>query len=295
MNNLECLKGSHNIFNIFKIIKYKREFALEHPTYFDPEGLLVFCAEQGAGKTLSAVQYCIKVNDTYEDCIFCTNVFIKDYPINCYYKLEQLNEKVTRIKYYLIDTDELVREVTIVDNGNETTTDINKIKDVKIVIAYDGLDCIKDLSNGIEGVLYLIDEIHLEFNSLESKNIPIEIMVEVSQQRKQRKHIVGTSQVYMRLAKPLREQIDTVVICHNWLSCIQYNKVINGKTATEKNGKLDAEIIKKFLWFHRPELYNSYDTYAKMKRYRKEWNGVARQDIYNNKQEVSINGLSSNR
>ena len=116
----------------------------------------------------------------------------------------------------------------------------------------------------IEGVFYLIDEIHLEFNSLESKNIPIEIMVEVSQQRKQRKHIVGTSQVYMRLAKPLREQIDTVVICHNFLSCIQYNKVINGKTATENNGKLQAEIIRKFLWFHRPELYNSYDTYAKM-------------------------------
>ena len=32
-------------------------------------------------------------------------------------------------------------------------------------------------------------------------------MIEVSQQRKQRKHIVGTSQVYMRMAKPLREQI----------------------------------------------------------------------------------------
>ena len=129
-------------------------------------------------------------------------------------------------------------------------------------------------------MLYLIDEIHLEFNSLESKNIPIEIMVEVSQQRKQRKHIVGTSQVYMRLAKPLREQIDTVVICKNFLQCIQYNKVIDGKTAVENNGKLQANIIKKFLWFHRPELYSSYDTFAKMKRYRKEWTGAERSDIY---------------
>ncbi len=32
-------------------------------------------------------------------------------------------------------------------------------------------------------------------------------MIEVSQQRKQRKHIVGTSQQFMRLAKPLREQV----------------------------------------------------------------------------------------
>ena len=295
MNNLECLKGSHNFFNIFRCFNFKRKYALEHPTYFDPSGLLVFCAEQGAGKTLSAVQYVIKVNDTYEDCIFCTNVAIKDYPVNCYYKVQQLNENVTRVKYYELETDELVREVTTTNFGGETETFINKIKDIHIVIAYDGLDCIKDLSNGIEGVLYLIDEIHLEFNSLESKNIPIEIMVEVSQQRKQRKHIVGTSQVYMRLAKPLREQIDTVVICHNWLSCIQYNKVINGKTATEKNGKLEAEIIKKYIWFHRPELYSSYDTYAKMKRYRKEWKGVDRQEIYDNNREVYLNGLSSNR
>ena len=295
MNNLECLKGSHNFFNIFRCFNFKRKYALEHPTYFDPSGLLVFCAEQGAGKTLSAVQYVIKVNNTYEDCIFCTNVAIKDYPVNCYYKVQQLNENVTRVKYYELETDELVREVTTTNFGGETETFINKIKDIHIVIAYDGLDCIKDLSNGIEGVLYLIDEIHLEFNSLESKNIPIEIMVEVSQQRKQRKHIVGTSQVYMRLAKPLREQIDTVVICHNWLSCIQYNKVINGKTATEKNGKLEAEIIKKYIWFHRPELYSSYDTYAKMKRYRKEWKGVDRQEIYDNNREVYLNGLSSNR
>ena len=147
----------------------------------------------------------------------------------------------------------------------------------------------------MEGVLYLIDEIHLEFNSLESKNIPIEIMVEVSQQRKQRKHIVGTSQVYMRLAKPLREQIDTVVICKNYLSCIQFNTVINGKTATEENGKLNADILRKFLWFHKPSLYESYDTYAKMKRYRKEWKGVERQEIYNKNEEVRINGLSGSR
>ena len=294
MDVLDTLSGSHNFFNIFKCIKYKREFAKYNPTYFDPSGLLVFCAEQGAGKTLSAVQYTIKVNEQYHDCILCTNVSIKELPVNCYYEIEQLNENVIRINYYLIETGGLVRRVTLIEEDGETRSEIEKIQDVKIVIAYDGLDCIKNLSNGIEGVMYLIDEIHLEFNSLESKNIPIEIMVEVSQQRKQRKHIVGTSQVYMRLAKPLREQIDTVVICKNYLGCIQYNKVIDGKTAVEENGKLHADVIRKFIWFHRPDLYNSYDTYAKMKRYRNEWHGVQRQDIYNNKGEVVLNGLPNN-
>ena len=222
----------------------------------------------------------------HEDCIFCSNVSIKGLEVNCYYEVKNITENLTVVNYYLIETNELVRKVTNYTVKGETKTTIEKIKDIKIVVAYDGLDCIKELSNGQEGVLYLIDEIHLEFNSLESKNIPIEIMVEVSQQRKQRKHIVGTSQVFMRLAKPLREQIDTVVICKNYLGCIQRNIVINGKTATEENGKLNADIIRKFFWFHKPSLYDSYDTYAKMKRYRKEWKGVARQDIYS--KEVQI-------
>lgn len=292
MDNFDSLKGSHNLFNIFRVVNYKRKFAKSHPTYFYPEGLLVFCAEQGAGKTLSAVQYCIKVNNMYPDAVFCTNVSIKEFPINCYYEIKNITENLTKIYFYTIASDEIVRIVNVFTENGETRTEIENIKDIKIVVAYDGIDCIKDLSNGIEGVLYLIDEIHLEFNSLESKNIPIEIMVEVSQQRKQRKHIVGTSQVYMRLAKPLREQIDTVVICKNYLSCIQYNTVINGKTAVEDNGKLQAEILHKFLWFHKPELYDSYDTYAKMKRYRKEWNGTVKQDIYNKNEEEKVHGLS---
>lgn len=287
MNYLDNLKGSLNIINPFKCFLYKRDFAQENPTYFYPEGLLVFCAEQGSGKTLSAVQYTIKVNRHYNDCIFCTNVSIKEFPVNCYYSIRQINEKVRKIYYKLIETDEIVRIVTLIEEEGETRSEIEKIKEnIKIVIEYNGLDCIKELSNGFEGVLYLIDEIHLEFNSLESKNIPIEIMVEVSQQRKQRKHIVGTSQVFMRLAKPLREQIDTVVICKNYLGCIQWNKVINGKTATEENGKLQAEILRKFLWFHTPKLYSSYDTFAKMKRYRNEWKGTSRLDIYENIKEV---------
>ena len=292
MDNFENLKGSHNILDIFKVVNYKRKFAKRNPTYFYPEGLLVFCAEQGAGKTLSAVQYCIKVNRMYQDCIFCTNVLIKEFPINCYYEVKNITENFTKIYFKLIETEEIVRIVNVYTDRGETKTEIEHIKDdVKICVAYDGIECIKDLSNGIEGVLYLIDEIHLEFNSLESKNIPIEIMVEVSQQRKQRKHIVGTSQVYMRLAKPLREQIDTVVICKNYLQCIQYNTIINGKTAVENNGKLIADVLHKFLWFHKPSLYDSYDTYAKMRRYRKEWKGTERQDIYNKNEEVKVHGL----
>lgn len=152
-----------------------------------------------------------------------------------------------------------------------TNTDLTNLNPVSTVVEYDGIRSLTELNNGEFGVIYFIDEIQLEYNSLESRNIPIEVFVEISQQRKQRKHIVGTSQVYERLAKPFREQIRWIVSCKNFLGCIQFNRLIDGQTATEKDGILYYEKSKPFIWFHTPSLYAGYDTFAKMKRYRKEW------------------------
>ncbi|SCJ37787.1 Uncharacterised protein [uncultured Clostridium sp.] len=221
----QLLDGSLNPVNVARVLKHNRDFYAAHPGYFKPEGLLIFCGEQGSGKTLSAVQYVKKLCEEYPRAILCSNVEIHGLP-------------------------------------PETK-----------VVEYNGLDCLKSLENGYYGVIYLIDEIHLEFNSLESKNIDIEVMIEVSQQRKQRKHIIGTSQVYGRLAKPFREQIRNVVLCSNFCKILQINTLIDGSKSTEKDGHLITDTVKRFYWFHRPELYDSYDTYAKMKRYKKEWQG----------------------
>lgn len=239
--NTTLLEGSYNFFNMFKVMKYRHDFRKANPTYFNPDGLLVFCGGQGSGKTLSAVQYVKKICRLYPKCILCTNTNIIGLP--------------------------------------PTTK----------VYEYDGLKSLTDIGNGMNGVLYFIDEIHLEFNSLESKNIPIEVMVEISQQRKQRKHIVGTSQVFMRMAKPLREQIKNVVLCKNYLHCIQFNKLIDGEHCREENGKLVADTVKNSFWFHSPDLYNCYDTYAKMRRYNNEWQGVSRTNIYDTSINNNIN------
>lgn len=217
------LKGSLKPHFLLDSLKYKKDFRKQHPEYFDPEGLMVFCGPQGSGKTLSAVQYCKKILEQYPGCKFVTNVSIEGLP-------EQVE-----------------------------------------VIPYKGLQSLSGISNGYAGVLYLIDEIHLEWNSLESKNISIEEMTEFAQQRKQRKHIVGTSQVFMRLAKPLREQIKRVVVCQNFFGLVQHNVEIDGTTAVERDGELVAQCTGNFWWFHTPALYGCYDTYAKMQRYKKEW------------------------
>ena len=77
----------------------------------------------------------------------------------------------------------------------------------------------------------------------------------------------------MRLAKPLREQVRNLVLCQNYFGCIQVNKLIDGATIVEKDGKIQMQVRKKSIWFHSPDLYDSYDTYKKMRRYRKEWKG----------------------
>ena len=293
--DIELLNGSKNLLNIFKILKFRLDFGKTHPNYFVPEGLLVFCGSQGSGKTLSAVQYSSKCLDKYYNAIFCTNVEIKNYPINCFYerKTIYINSIETNIvEYFTLVSKQLVRRVTSYYHG-EQIADIENFNVIgfngRIVIEYNGLDCLKEIENGEQGIVYLIDEIHLEFNSLESKNIPIEVMVEVSQQRKQRKHIIGTSQVYMRMAKPFREQIKNVVICRNFFRCIQLNRLIDGETSHEESGKLTFDTQKHILWFHTPKLYSSYDTYKKMKRYRNEWKGVSRNNIYKNEDIVIKN------
>lgn len=142
-----------------------------------------------------------------------------------------------------------------------------------VTVEYWGLNCLKYINNAKLGVLYLIDEIHLELNSLESKNVPVEVMVEISQQRKQRKHIVGTSQRYNRLAKPLREQVRDIVACKCYCGVLQYNQLIDGDSTHEVNGELAYDVRRRMLWLHSPAMYKAYDTYVKMRRYNNEWQG----------------------
>ncbi len=159
-------------------------------------------------------------------------------------------------------TDNRITPQSIVDGTFENVT-----------VQYWGLDTLKYVNNEKQGVIFFIDEIHLELNSLESKNVPVEVMVEISQQRKQRKHIIGTSQRYNRMGKPLREQIRDIVSCKCYFGVLQYNKWIDGDSTHEVNGELAYDLRGRKLFLHSPEQYKAYDTYAKMRRYNNEWQG----------------------
>ena len=264
-----ALKNPLDIENLFKTIKYKFLDNKYHPLFFRGFGTCIFCGAQGEGKTLSAVQYVLKLRKRFPRAILVSNVSIKDCPFNTEMYVNKSGDFALRR----------------IENGRLVNTDLILLESLRddfepVNIEYTGLDMLKHINNKQYGVIFLIDEIHLELNSLESKNVDIEIMVEISQQRKQRKHIVGTSQVFMRMAKPLREQIHDIIICHNFFGLLQFNKWINGMTATENNGKLEAEVKGRYLWFHAPHMYKQYDTYVKMRRYNQEWQGRKRINLY---------------
>jgi len=120
-------------------------------------------------------------------------------------------------------------------------------------------------NNGKYGVVYLVDEIHTYFNALDSKNIPMYIFTEISQQRKQRKSIIGTSQLFLRMAKPFREQCDNIMICNTTFGLFTSQKAYDGMTLEmDFDGSLIGDKRKTGWFFHTPKVRNAYDTYQKV-------------------------------
>ena len=212
------LTEKFGLLNLFRTMKYNRDFYRENPTYFRPDGLIIFCGPQGSGKTLSAVNYVYNLLRLYPKCLIVTNLELTNYPVD--------DERV-----FLF----------------QEAKDLTKYK------------------NGKEGVIFLIDEIQLYFNSLGSKNIDIDVMTQLSQQRKQRIHIVATSQVFGRMSKQLREQFDVVIWCQKkFYGYLQKNSLINRDSISSESStstNLSGDIVKNFYYFKSPVMFKRYDTY----------------------------------
>ncbi len=212
------LTEKFGLLNLFRTMKYNRDFYRENPTYFRPDGLIIFCGPQGSGKTLSAVNYVYNLLRLYPKCLIVTNLELTNYPVD--------DERVFLFK---------------------EAKDLTRYK------------------NGKEGVIFLIDEIQLYFNSLGSKNIDIDVMTQLSQQRKQRIHIVATSQVFGRMSKQLREQFDVVIWCQKkFYGYLQKNSLINRDSISSESStstNLSGDIVKNFYYFKSPVMFKRYDTY----------------------------------
>ena len=120
-------------------------------------------------------------------------------------------------------------------------------------------------NNGSFGQVIFLDEIQNWFSSNESRNFPPEMLTEITQQRKQRKCVVGTSQVFGRVSKPIREQITLLYRPFTVCGCLTFVRVY--KVDLNEDGTVDKMHFRTWYAFvHDDELRNSYDTYEKVQR-----------------------------
>jgi ATP-dependent Clp protease ATP-binding subunit ClpX len=125
-------------------------------------------------------------------------------------------------------------------------------------------------NNGIYGEIIGIDELQNWFNSLQSKDFPLEMMTEITQQRKQRKMILATSQVFERVAKPIREQTYMLYKPFTIAGCLtvvfKFEVIIKSNSGSVDKNRFRGA----FFFVHNRELRESFDTYHKIEQMKKE-------------------------
>lgn len=126
---------------------------------------------------------------------------------------------------------------------------------------------IVDSSNGIYGEIDVLDEIQNWFSSNQSKNFPPEMLTEITQQRKQTKIIIGTAQVFSRIAKPLREQIGFIYKPMTIFGCLTIVRKYKPKVSSTEGSLEELKLRGVFFFVHDDVVRGSFDTYKKIRKY----------------------------
>lgn len=117
-----------------------------------------------------------------------------------------------------------------------------------------------DYKNGIFGVIAVLDETQNWFSSNQSKNFPPEMLQVITQNRKNRRVILGTAQNFYLLAKAIRSQTTEIRRCATFFGCLTIVRKFEPILDSEGNV---AEFKKRGFYFfvHDKELRECYDTY----------------------------------
>ena len=140
-----------------------------------------------------------------------------------------------------------------------------------------------EFQNGENGVLVLLDEAHLMFNA--KTGIPIDVLTAISQQRKDRRRIVFSSQIWNEMDISIRKQVQEVVDCRK-IGRIQWNRIYDGESIRLNKGDYTYEMDKLYseIFKHNDEYYKRYDTYQKILR-----NTEYQRELTPNTQNVILN------
>lgn len=141
---------------------------------------------------------------------------------------------------------------------------------------FTGAECFSDEeSNGTFGTVYVIDEIHTLWSSLESKSMSGNLLTIWSQNRKNIRLILATSQRWTRVAKPIREQCTYVVECKRPLFRFLFRYRVIDASYYDDDGKLvvgddEKEVISHWnMYIPSKHVLNMYDTMEIVKKGKK--------------------------
>ena len=126
----------------------------------------------------------------------------KPYGLTCFVGRQGGGKTISMVEY-LDRMKELYPDSIVVTNFNYTKQDM----------PFTSWRQFTEVRNGLNGVIFAIDELQNEYNSNNWKDFPEDLLSVVTMQRKQRIKIVATSQVFTRVVKQLREQCYEVVEC----------------------------------------------------------------------------------
>ena len=138
-----------------------------------------------------------------------------------------------------------------------------------------------DYKNDKQGVIVGMDELQNWFSSNDSKNFPPEMLGIVTQNRKNRRIILGTSQNFYLLAKAIRSQATEVRRCSTFFGCLTVVKRVEPILDSEGNVQ-EWKNRGMYFFVHNKELRNAYDTYRVIENLRKSGFKEQTQDINNN-------------
>lgn len=171
-------KGQHNIVKKEGFLKrllisfpkcFTDDLFDKDPEFFKYQGLIIFEGRQGSGKTMSMVEFIMRMQE--------------EYPL-----------AKTTTNFGLISQNK-------------------ELKDWRMLIDY---------KNGKQGVIVGMDELQNWFSSNDSRNFPPEMLGIVTQNRKNRRIILGTSQNFYLLAKAIRSQATEVRRCSTLFRLLDY-------------------------------------------------------------------------
>lgn len=125
---------------------------------------------------------------------------------------------------------------------------------------YKGIEDFEKYNNGAKGTIFVIDEIHTLFSSLQSANMPESTLTVWSQNRKNRRVILGTSQRFTRVAKGIREQTTYNYECTRPIFNRLYSYRIKEGDQYDDSGKYIGEETQRFWYIPKVSVMRMYNT-----------------------------------